>query len=133
MIARALRFLVTLTALLLIGATTKAAVFQGAAVFPGNARLESSAADSTSTLTWNNATNALTVACWFKISVPSDFNLTEDMAILVNNRTSSANNHAYAIYLSATTGNIEFTSRGSGNSATLPTTKLIEHPLIERW
>lgn len=102
-----------------------------AATFPGNARLESSTTDSTSALSWNAGTPTLTVACWFKISVPSDFTLTEDMALLVNNRTSNANNHAYAIYLSASTANIEFTSRGAGGIDT--PIKLIQHPAIERW
>ena len=100
-----------------------------AAAFPGNARVEIT--DSSGGLSWNNTTNALTVACWFKLSIPSDFSLTEDMAILVNRRSGTATDtHAYAIYLSAATGNIEFTSRGSASEAPR---KLIDHPYLERW
>jgi RHS repeat-associated protein len=102
-----------------------------AGTFPGSARAESTGADPNSALTWNSGTNALTIACWFKISVPSDFVLSEDMGIVANNRTNSGNNHAYAIYLSASSANIEFSSRGSGG-VDVPL-RLIEHPQIERW
>ena len=126
------RWLSVLIALLLLHSLPAHAVdySAGTAAFSGNARLESNATDSTSALTWNNASPALTVACWFKISVPSDFLLTEPMAILVNNRTSSASNHAFAIYL-GTSGNIEFTARGSGGIDTAK--NIIEHPLLDRW
>ena len=100
-----------------------------AASFPGNSRVEIT--DTSGSLSWSSTTNALTVSCWFKLTLPSDFTLTEDMAILVNSRTkNTAGPYAYAIYLNATTGNIEFSSKGTASEAPQ---KLIEHPYIERW
>lgn len=100
-----------------------------AASFPGNSRVE--IADTSGSLSWSSTTNALTVSCWFKLTLPSDFTLTEDMAILVNSRTKNTTGpYAYAIYLNATNGNIEFSSKGTATEAPQ---KLIEHPYIERW
>ncbi len=99
-----------------------------AAIFPGNARLE--VADSTGALSWNPSANALTVQCWFKISIPSGTNLTENMTILVNRRTGTqANPHAFLIQYNLQTGNLEFSARGSGAF----TNALISRPYLDRW
>ncbi len=99
-----------------------------AALFPGNARLE--VTDSTGGLSWNSSANAMIVQCWFKISIPSGTNLTENMTILVNRLTGSqADAHAYLIQFNINTGNIEFSARGTG----LYTNTLIARPYLERW
>jgi RHS repeat-associated protein len=99
-----------------------------AATFPGNASIE--VADPSGALTWNSNINALTVSCWFKLSIPSGVSVTQDMAILVNRRTGTLNDpHAFAIYLNHTTGNVEFSSHGTGSEAPRI---LIERPYLER-
>ena len=123
MIPRALRFFLSLTALLLIVVTTHAAVF------PGNASIQ--VTDPNSALSWNTTTNSMAVSCWFKLTIPSDVTLTEDMAILVNRTAgTSLDTHAYAIYLNYITGQIEFSSKGAASEA--PKT-LIAHPYLDRW
>lgn len=105
-----------------------AAVAISAATFSGNARLE--VADSTGGLSWNPTANALTVECWFKISIPSGTNLTENMTILVNRRGGSQSDpHGYLIYFNIFTGDVEFSTRGSGTY----TNTLISRPYLDRW
>ena len=99
-----------------------------AATFPGNARLE--VTDSTGGLSWNSSANAMMVQCWFKISIPSGTNLTDNMTILVNRRTGSQSDaHAYLIQFNILSGNVEFSARGSG----FYTNTLISRPYLERW
>jgi RHS repeat-associated protein len=108
-----------------------------AATFSGNARV--AIADTTGGLSWDNTVGAqaLTVSCWFKISVPSGVSLGENMVILANRSTGTwaANRlnetHAYAIYFNAATGNVEFSSRGS--TGVLYAKTLIARPFLERW
>lgn len=96
--------------------------------FPGNARLE--VPDSSGGLTWNPSANALTVQCWFKISIPTGTNLTENMTILADRRTGTqANPHAFLIQYNLQTGNVEFSARGSGAF----TNALISRPYLDRW
>ena len=72
-----------------------------AATFSGNARVE--VADSTGGLSWNGS--ALSVACWFKISIPSGTNLTENMTILVNRRTGNDSSaYAYLMQFNISSG-----------------------------
>ena len=98
------------------------------AIFPGNARAE--ATDSTGDLSWKTANNALTVSCWFKISVPSNVTITDNMVILVNNRTGTASSpYSYLIQYNVFTGNVEFSANGT---ATLVGT-LISRPYLDRW
>lgn len=99
-----------------------------AVIFPGNARLE--VPDSSGGLSWNPSANALTIQCWFKISIPSGTNLTENMTILADRRTGTqANPHAYLIQYNLQTGNVEFSARGSGAF----TNALIARPYLDRW
>ena len=58
-----------------------------AGVFTGSSRVE--IADTSGGLSWMPANNALTVSCWFKLSVPSSVTLSENMTVLVNRRTGS--------------------------------------------
>jgi RHS repeat-associated protein len=96
--------------------------------FPGTARLEVS--DPTGALSWNSTANALSVQCWFKISIPSGTNLTDNMTILVNRKSGSESDpHAYLVYFNIFTGNVEFSARGSG----LYTNTLIARPYLDRW
>ncbi len=71
---------------------------------------------------------------WFKLSIPdvSTFQLTVDMTILGNRRTRNwSQPNAYRFYFSSSTGNIEFTARGSG---AFPTpVNLITRPYLDRW
>lgn len=105
-----------------------------AASFDGAARL--SIADTAQSLTWLNTTPALAVTCWVKFSVPTGVAITENMMILADRNTGTWTNnqlnetHSYAIYLSATTGNIEFSSRGPGGYFTKT---LVGKPFLERW
>ncbi len=100
-----------------------------AAVFSGNARVE--AADPSGALSWTNTANALTVSCWFKLSVPSDKTLSENMTILVNRRTGNESSlFAYLIRYNFSNGNVEFLSRGTSG---LFTDTLISAPYLERW
>ena len=85
-----------------------------AATFPGNADLTVS--DPSGALSWNSANNALTVQCWFKISIPSGTNLTQNMVILVNGTSGSESQYAYLVRFNISNGNVEFVSQGgSGN------------------
>ena len=105
----------------------------GAAGFPGTAHLQ--ATDAAGELSWNPPArtpvpNALTVSCWFKISVPSGVNITENMTILVNRRTGDENSpFAYLIQFNASTGNVEFSAHGTGTY----TRSLVDRPYLDRW
>ena len=110
-----------------------------AATFSGNARV-AVADSSTPGLSWDNTTGAqaLTVSCWFKISIPTGVSISQNMVILANRSTGTwvsnrlANDtHAYAIYYNAATGNIEFSTRGS--TGVLYYKTLITRPFVERW
>ena len=93
-----------------------------------NARIE--IPDSTGGLSWNGS--ALTVACWVKISIPSGTSLSQNMTILANRRTGDWNQpYAYRIYFNINTGNIEFTSRGTGG--VLSPIILVARPYLDRW
>ena len=123
-----LRFRFPLRAFLLAFCLLPFALPVSAATFSGNARLE--VPDSTGGLSWNPTASALTVECWFKISIPSGTNLTENMTILVNRRSGSqSDTHGYAIYFNIFTGNVEFSARGSGAY----TNTLISRPYLDRW
>lgn len=89
-------------------------------------------ADTTGGLSWVPANNALTVSCWFKLSVPSNVSLTQNMLIAVDRRTGSETDpHAYLIQWNINTGRVEFSARGT-NGALAPQV-LVDHPLLERW
>src|SRR6266540_6337922 len=76
------------------------------ATFSANAQL--TCTDSTGSLSWQPANNALTVECWFKLSIPSGTNLTEDMTILVNETSYDPGSlFAYLLRLNVTNGNVE--------------------------
>lgn len=102
------------------------------ALFPSgatdHARLEVD--DPGGGLSW--ATNALTVSCWVKISIPSGASLAGPMTILGNRRSGDwGQPHAFRFYYNTATGNIEFSARGS--SGALTPVKLVERPYLDRW
>ena len=102
-----------------------------AATFSGNGYL--AVGDSSGNLSWQpaNPNKALTVACWFKLSVPSDKAITNDMVILANRRDADPNaSSSYQLRYSVTSGNIEFIVRGDG-APDLRT--VIARPYLERW
>src|ERR1051325_502802 len=100
-------------------------------VFSGGFSGSADAYANDSAATWNTTNNALTVSCWFKLSIPSSVASSEDMTILVNQHGySPASPFAYLIYFNISTGNIEFVTRGNSGSFT---NTLIERPYLERW
>lgn len=114
------------TGVLLFASVTSASF---AGIFDGKSRVEIT--DSTGGLSWDNTANALTVSCWFKIVIPSDEPLNEDMVILADRKTGSeTDNHAYLIKLNHQTGNLEFSTKGASGSKTQI---LIERPYLDRW
>lgn len=100
------------------------------AAFDGGAKVE--IADATGGLSWMPANSALTVMCWFKIVVPSNKSITEDMTILVSRRDGDENSTvSYLLKYNVSTGNVEFMSRRAGE---IPYTKiLIAQPYLARW
>ena len=100
-----------------------------AATFSGNAYV--TASDPNGDLTWNTTTRALTISCWFRISVPSSTVISNDMTILVNRQDGDEDSpSAYLLRFNARNGNVEFLTRGSSDGFT---GKLIERPYLERW
>ena len=102
-----------------------------AATLPGAARVE--IADTTGGLSWSPTANALTVACWFKLSIPSTVTFTsgQKLVVLADRRTGAeTDNHSYLIQLDVTTGNVEFSAKGATDSIK---STLIEKPFLERW
>lgn len=96
--------------------------------FPGNARVEIS--DPTGGLSWSNSANALTVQCWFKLSIPSGLTLADNMTILVNRTNgTTADPHAYHLWYDKAGGNIQFSTRGT----TFWQGVLIPKPRLDRW
>jgi RHS repeat-associated protein len=96
--------------------------------FSGSARLEVS--DPSGGLSWNTASTALSVQCWFKLAIPSGTNLTDNMTILVNGQGGAQSSpHAYHIYFNIYTGNIEFATQGASSY----TNTLIVRPYLDRW
>ena len=100
-----------------------------AAAFDGNARVE--IADSTGGLSWISANNALTVECWFRMSIPSGQTISQNMTILANRRTGSETDpYAYLIFYNVSTGNVEFQTR---EGTKLDNYVLISRPYLDRW
>lgn len=105
------------------------------AVFDGNSRV--SVTDTTGGLSWNNnaGAKALTVSCWFKISLQNG-GLNQSMVILANTTTGDFSGaelnstHAYALFLNHQTGNVDFSNKGPGGAFSKT---LIERPYLERW
>jgi RHS repeat-associated protein len=101
-----------------------------AAQFDGTARVD--VADPGMQLTPSGAASAMTVSCWFKLSIPSSVTLSKNMVILANARASSpAGAFAYLLQFNISTGNVEFTARGA--TTTLATQTLITRPYLDRW
>ena len=99
------------------------------ATFPGSASL--SVADSTGALSANPTNNALTVSCWFRISIPSSTVLSENMVILMDRTDGNENgNFSYEIRLNAYTGSIDFLARGTSGAIN---NTLIARPYLDRW
>jgi len=99
-----------------------------AATFPGNTDL--SVPDPSGALSWNSGNAALSVQCWFKISIPSGTNLTQNMTILANGNSGSESQFAYLVRFNISNGNVEFVSQGSSGDYT---NTLIQLPYLERW
>ena len=99
------------------------------ATFTNSARITVS--DPTGDLSWKPEIRALTISCWFKLTVPSDRVLSEHMTILVNRQGGGEGDaHSYLVQFNHQTGNIEFSARGSSG---VFTSTLIERPYLERW
>jgi hypothetical protein len=100
-----------------------------AATFSGNASI--SASDPTGALSADSANNTLTVSCWFRLSIPSSTNLTENLVILMDRTDGNESaNFSYQIRFNISNGNIEFVARGSSGAIT---NALIAQPYLDRW
>lgn len=101
-----------------------------AAQFDGTGRVDVS--DPSSALSWNTSANAMTIECWFKLSIPSTVTLSKNMVILANARRSDPTTpFAYLVQFNILTGNVEFTARGANGP--LPAQTLIARPYLDRW
>jgi len=101
-----------------------------AGTFSGNARVEIS--DPTGGLSWNSTNNALTLQCWFKISIPSGVTPKENMTILVNRTLGSTSDpHAYYLWFDKNAFNIKFSTRGTSlwQGVLIPESKFY----LDRW
>jgi len=118
-----LRRAVLVFACLFLALTGNAATFSGTASISANDPLNALSADAVN--------NALTVSCWFRISIPSSTNLTENMILLMDRTDGNESaNFSYQIRFNIYTGNIEFMARGSGGAIT---NTLIVRPYLDRW
>lgn len=96
--------------------------------FPGTADLQIT--DPTGALSWNTNNNALTIQCWFKISIPTGTNPNDNIVVLVNGTGGAEQNYAYQIRYNIFNGNVEFLSHGTGGGFT---NALISNPYLDRW
>lgn len=120
---QAFRRTMLVLACLCLSVTGYAATFSGTASISANDPLNALSADSVN--------NALTVSCWFRISIPSSTNLTENMVLLMDRTDGNESaNFSYQIRFNIYTGNIEFLARGSGGGIT---NTLIVRPYLDRW
>ncbi|MBL9146095.1 MAG: hypothetical protein JNM99_20605 [Verrucomicrobiaceae bacterium] len=124
-----IRTVITLFSFIWLNIAAHAATFNGSSY--------ASTTDTTGGLSWNNASGqkALTISCWFKISLPNGGTISQPMVIMSNtgsswNGTTFSSNHAYAIYLSPTTGNVDISIKGAGGTFTK---SVIQSPYLERW
>jgi hypothetical protein len=100
-----------------------------AASFPGNARVE--VADPTGGLSWNTTNNALTVECWFRISIPSGQAISQNMTLLVDRKTGGDSDpYAYLILFNISSGSIGFQTSDGTHLDNYP---LITRPFLDRW
>jgi len=99
-----------------------------AASFPGTACVE--VQDPSGGLSWVPANNALTVECWFRMSVPSGQTISENMTILVNSTNQESTTYAYLLQYNAYSGDVEFQTRSGSTSNVV---QLISRPYLDRW
>lgn len=129
-IAMFLRFLLTERLRWLAAACCLACtVHVQAATFSGGASI--SANDPTGALSADTVNNALTVSCWFRLSIPSSTNLTENLVILMDRTDGNeAATFSYEIRFNIFNGNLEFLANGATGTIT---NKLIDRPYLDRW
>lgn len=78
------------------------------------------------------ANNVLTVSFWFKLSIPTGYELPGHMTLLMNRQDGNEGaNYAYFFRFNRETANVEFLSRGDGGRSYQRT--LIERPYLDRW
>lgn len=99
-----------------------------AVTFTNNARIEIS--DPTGSMSWR-PNGSLTVACWFKFTIPSGATIANELTILANRTNSdSSATHGYYIYFNPATGAVEFSARGTTGQYKQT---LIDRPYVDRW
>ena len=97
------------------------------ATFTNNASIQ--LGDPGNSLTSTNG--IFTVACWFRISIPSSLTLADNMDLLMDRTDGNeAANFSYLLRYNITNNTIEFTTHGSAGSYTKT---LIQSPYLERW
>jgi hypothetical protein len=100
-----------------------------AASFDGNARIEID--DPSGGLSWVTANNALTVECWFRISVPSGQAISQNMTLLVNRKTGAESDpYAYLLFFNISSGSVDFQTSDGTRRDNYP---LITRPYLDRW
>jgi RHS repeat-associated protein len=102
-----------------------------AAALDGSALIEIQ--DPSGGLSWDDGeqAKALSISCWFKISIPSSTSISQNMTILVDRTTGdNTDTHACLIWLNVSTGNVEFSTKGASDSFD---DTLIGRPYLERW
>ena len=100
-----------------------------AATFSGNGSI--SANDPTGALSADPANNALTVSCWFRLSIPSSTILTENLVVLMDRTDGNESaNYSYEVRFNIFNANIELLARGASGAMT---NTLIARPYLDRW
>ena len=129
------RLIVLISTIFILVKVGMGAVFPTAIVSAtDNARIEIN--DTIGGLSFNPpsgtpAPNALTVMAWVKLSIPTGTDLSGNMTVLGNRKTLDWNSpHAYRFYFDISTGNLEFSARGTSS---LTPIKLVERPYLDRW
>ena len=100
-----------------------------ASTFSGSASI--SASDPSGALSADPANNTLTVSCWFRLSIPSSTNLTDNLTILMDRTDGNESaNFSYEVRFNIFNANIEFLARGASGAIT---NTLIARPYLDRW
>ncbi len=118
-----------MSALLLTAAILGAGVLSGRGVtFTNNACLMVTN-DPAKSLT--STSGVFTVACWFRLTVPSSLPVTEDMTLFMDRADGDESaNYSFLLRVNTTSGALEFLSKGTSSSASK---QLLDSLFVGRW
>lgn len=98
------------------------------ATFSGAASLVATN-DPSNSLT--STSGVFTVSCWFKLSIPSTLSLTENLTLFMDRADGNESlSFSYQARVNATSGNLEFATRGSSGGFT---NTLLSGMFVGRW